>query len=297
MENDTPVISSKNKRLALFLLIITTILWGSSFIITKNLVKEMPIFFYLGLRFLIALLGFSPCFIKLRKITKKILIFGSFSGVIYFIAIAFQTYGLAITSAGKAGFITGISTVIVPFLAWIILKKKTKKIIFVSVSLSIIGLSLLMLNAEEGINFGDMLVLMCAFLFAVFIVLNDKYVKLVDILLYTLVQLIVIVALCFLFSALLKESFNLYSVSIDFWFIMLYLAFIVTALTFYFQNWSQKYQESSETAIIFTLEPVFAVIFASFLIGNEKLSIQIIIGCVLIFIAIFLISLKSSQEE
>jgi len=296
LENDSPLNQSKSRRLALFLLIITTILWGSSFIITKNLVKEMPIFFYLGLRFLIALLGFSPFFIKLKTINKKILIFGSFSGVIYFIAIAFQTYGLAITSAGKAGFITGISTVIVPFLAWIILKKKIKKIIFVSVALSIIGLSLLMLNGDEGINIGDMLVLVCAFLFAVFIVLNDKYVKLVDILLYTIVQLIIIVSLCFLFSIALKESFNL-QLKINFWFIMLYLAFIVTALTFYFQNWSQKFQESSETAIIFTLEPVFAVIFASFLIGNEKLSIQIIIGCVLIFTAIFLISLKSSKEK
>jgi len=99
LENDSPLNQSKSRRLALFLLIITTILWGSSFIITKNLVKEMPIFFYLGLRFLIALLGFSPFFIKLKTINKKILIFGSFSGVIYFIAIAFQTYGLAITSA------------------------------------------------------------------------------------------------------------------------------------------------------------------------------------------------------
>ena len=74
LENDSQLNLSKNKRLSLFLLIITTVLWGSSFIITKNLVKDMPIFFYLGLRFLIALLGFSPFFLKLRKITKKILI-------------------------------------------------------------------------------------------------------------------------------------------------------------------------------------------------------------------------------
>jgi drug/metabolite transporter (DMT)-like permease len=86
------------------------------------------------------------------------------------------------------------------------------------------------------------------------------------------------------------------SAKLDFWLIMLYMGFIVSTLTFFFQNWSQKYQDPSKTAIIFTLEPVFAVLFASFLIGSELLSLQSWIGCGLIFLAILITVLKSGEK-
>ena len=81
----------------------------------------------------------------------------------------------------------------------------------------------------------------------------------------------------------------------NFWFIMVYMGLIVTTLTFLFQNWGQRHQGPSQTAIIFTLEPVFAVIFASFIIGNEILSLYTWIGCGLIFIAILITVLKNED--
>ncbi|TFG20800.1 MAG: DMT family transporter, partial [Promethearchaeota archaeon] len=287
---------STNSSISLIFLILTTILWGSTFIITKNMTQTVPIFIYLGLRFLIALIGFAPFLYRLKEINKNIVLFGFIAGFLYFLAIVFQTYGLQTTSAGKAGFITGLSTIIVPFIVWILYKKPLDKKIWLAVCLSIIGMAFLMLEGESGIIIGDILVLICAFFCALFIIMNDKYVRIVDVYLYSIVQLLVITILCFLFSFLINEDYDLYSANIGFWLIMIYMGLIVTTLTFFFQNWSQKHIEPSKTAIIFTLEPVFAVLFASWIIGSEILSWLGWLGCGLIFIAILITVIKSGSS-
>ena len=287
---------SEKKIIAILLLILTSVLWGSTFIITKTVTKEVPLFLYLSLRYFIALLGFAPIFIRLKKINKEILWMGIISGLIYYFAISFQTIGLQTTSAGKAGFITGLSTVMVPFLAWIILKKKEVNIrVWFAVILSIIGMAFLLLEGNEGVLIGDLLILICAVFCAFFIIFNDKYVQLVDIYLYSIIQLATLSILCFVSSLLTHETYDLMNARMEFWLIMFYMGFIVTTLTFLFQNWGQQYQGPSQTAIIFTLEPVFAVLFASYLIGNEILSLQAWIGCGLIFIAILITVVRNEQ--
>ncbi len=292
---DTLTTSDSNLRtIAIIALIFTTILWGTSFIITKTVTKEVPIFLYLGLRYFIALIGMSPFLIRIKKINKHIIWMGAFTGLIYYFAIATQTIGLQTTSAGKAAFITGLSTIMVPFLAWIIFKKKNfTKRIWIAVVLSIIGMAFLLLEANVGVLIGDILILICAVFCAIFIVYNDKYVRLVDVYLYSFIQLLTLTLLCFSSSIILSESYDLMTANVSLWLIFLYMGFIATTLTFIFQNWGQQHQDPSKTAIIFTLEPVFAVLFASFLIGNETLTWQMLIGCGLIFIAILITVMKN----
>ncbi|MFX0070134.1 MAG: DMT family transporter [Candidatus Hermodarchaeota archaeon] len=287
---------SNHKILALILLIVTTILWGSSFIIAKQLTQEVPIFVYLSLRFIISLIGFVPFLIKMRNVNKEIIWMGIISGIIYYFAIAFQTYGLQTTSAGKAAFITGLATIMVPFFIWIFFKKNivTKKI-WIAAALTIIGMGFLLLEGNENVLIGDILVLICAIFCAFFIIYNDKFVRIVDVYLYTIVQLFVIALLCISSSLILNEGYDITNMSINLWFIIIYMGFIVTFLTFIFTNWSQQHQEASQTAIIFALEPVFAVIFASFLIGNEILSWQTWLGCGLIFVAILITVVKNDN--
>ncbi len=288
--------SSKQKLIANILLISTTILWGTTFIITKNLTQEVPIFLYLGLRFSFAIIGFLPYFIHIKKINKKIILYGALTGLIYCFAIIFQTFGLQTTTAGKAGFITGLSTIMVPFLTWLWFKKTFKKRVWLAVIISVIGMALLLLEGESGVVGGDFLVLICAVFCAFHIVLTDKFVRLVDVYLYSIVQLTTISLFCFGSSFLFNETFDLINVGLPFWLIMIYLGVIVTAGTFFFQNWGQQHQGPSQTAIIFTLEPVFAVIFASFIIGNETMSIMGWLGCTLIFIAILITVLKNNAN-
>ncbi len=285
--------SSNNKKIAVALLILTTVLWGSTFILTRNIIKNVPIFFFLGFRFLFALLIFLPFLPRLKDANKKLILYGFLAGTVYFIAIAIQTIGLQTTTAGKAGFITGLNAIMVPFLAWKIYKKPANRSIWIALVLAVIGMALLMLEGESGVVIGDILILFCAFGFAIYIIMVDRDVKVVDIYLYLIVQLLVIVILCFTFSILLQESYDLSSANLNFWLIIIYMGCIASGLTFLFQNWGQKQVEPSQTAIIFTLEPVFAVLFASFLIGNETLTWQMLIGCGLIFIAILITVMKN----
>ena len=283
------------KIIANILLVLTTLLWGTSFIITKNLTQDVPIFLYLGIRFSIAILGFVPYLIRIKRMNKKILLFGTLTGLMYYFAIVFQTLGIQTTTAGKAAFITGLSTIMVPFITWLSFRKVLKKRVWFAVIISIIGMVFLLLEGESNIIIGDFLVLLCAVLYAFFIVLNDKYVRIVDVYLYSAVQLIVISVLSFGGAFLFNETFDLLSMSVPFWLIFIYMGLAVTTGTFIFQNWSQQHQGPAQTAIIFTLEPVFAVIFASFIIGDETMTWLGWLGCALIFIAILITVLKNSK--
>lgn len=287
----------KNRIIANILLISTTVLWGSSFIITKNLTQTVPIFFYLGIRFLIAFVGFCPYFIRIKKINRRILFLGILTGVIYHFGIFFQTWGIQTTTAGKTAFITGLSTIMVPFIIWIGFKKTLKKRIWIAVIISVVGMAFLLLEGASGIIIGDILVLFCAILYAIFVVLNEKYVRILDVYLYSMVQILTICVLSFGSSLLIQESITLELFDQSFWFIIIYMGIGVTTLTFLFQNWSQQYQGASQTAIIFTLEPVFAVIFASFILGNESMTFFGWLGCGLIFLAILITVITPKNDK
>jgi len=289
--------NAKKKVIANILLIVTTLLWGTSFIITKNLTQEVPIFLYLGIRFSIAFIGFIPYFIRIKRINKKILLFGALTGLMYYFAIVFQTLGIQTTTAGKAAFITGLSTIMVPFITWLGFRKAIKKRVWLAVIISISGMVFLLLEGESSIIIGDFLVLLCAVLYAFFIVLNDKYVRTVDVYLYSMVQLIVISVLSFGGSFLFNEAYDMTNISLPFWLIFIYMGLAVTSGTFIFQNWGQQHQGPTQTAIIFTLEPVFAVIFASFVFGSEIMTPYGWIGSLLVFSAILITVFKNNKEN
>ncbi len=221
---------------------------------------------------------------------------GVVTGIIFFLGMLFQTYGIQETSAGKTGFITGLSTVMVPFMIGFKSHQRLKRKIWIAVLLSVIGMALLLLEGESGLSWADVLILICAFFFALYIVLNDRYVKLVDVYLYTIIQLTLVSLLSFVSSFLLQEPWELTSFDFNFWILIIYLGVIVAAFAFIFQNWSQKHLTPSQTAIIFTLEPVFGLLFGIW-IGNETISLLGGIGCGLIFSAIFISSFKDQVSD
>ncbi|MHA1915096.1 MAG: DMT family transporter [Promethearchaeota archaeon] len=288
---------TRNRKIvAILLLVLTTVLWGTSFILTKNITEDVPIFLYMGLRFAIAFLGFAPMFFRLKNLDKRMLLMGILTGMIYFFGFAIQTHGLQTTTAGKAGFVTGLSAIIVPFIAWLVFKKRPNWRIWIAVVLSISGMAFLLLEGEKGIIIGDLIVLISAFFWASFIIFNDKFVRQVDIYAYSIIQMLVISLASFVSSFILGESFAIMSLPPSFWYIMVYMGIGVMTLTIFFQNWGQQYQGATTTAMIFTLEPVFAALFG-FIIGDEILTLFAWIGCGLIFIAILVTVVKRSNNE
>ncbi len=303
MENirkDSASPSSWKKFLSFLLLVLTTLLWGTTFIITKNVVSHVPVFFYISIRFLFALIVLVPIILfRLKEVNKALIRAGILNGLIYFLALSTQTIGLQTTTAGKAGFITGLNSLIVPFLMWVGFKKPVKKRIWASVIISVVGMLLLMVDEVSGFVIGDIFEILCAFFCAIYIILVDYHVniKQLDVYAYCFTQIVMVFLASSLTMVISNETFIIKNLTLPFWLVMMYLGAIVTSLTFIFQNQAQVHVEPSKTAIIFALEPVFALLFASFLIGDEKITLQGLIGCSLIFVAILLAVIKNNGWE
>lgn len=287
---------SKRKLFLENILFFNPIVYGSTYVLTQEVTAVMPSFFYIGLRFLIAFVCLIPLFGRLRKVKKEMLKISLISGVLFFIANASQTLGLQFTSPSKAGFITGLNVVIIPILLAFIFKIKPKKTVWIAVFLAILGIFVLSFSGVEPLNIGDLLVLICAISFSFYVIFLDKKKDSIDIIPFTIVQLFIIAFLS-IFTSLLTENWvAIFSDNFEIMFslsnilTLIYIGAVATTLTFLVQIVGQKYTPPSKTALILSLEPVFATIFG-ILLGNDILTLQNIIGFLLIFSGILVVKL------
>ena len=141
------------KILAAIGLIITTIIWGSAFVVMKNSVDIISPTYLLALRFTIAAIALILVFWrKVMKINKSDLFCGGLLGVFLFVSYFFQTYGLKYTTASKNAFITTLYVILVPFLHWFFNHKKPKRNNIIAACIAVVGLALLSLEGDLSIN-------------------------------------------------------------------------------------------------------------------------------------------------
>lgn len=282
-------------------LLLNTLIWGGTFAIVKNAFNDVSPLLFLGLRFLIATFLFLPFVYKqLLKADKKTILAGVILGVFYFSGFATQTLGLNITSATKSGFITGTFVIFIPILQLIIERRKPKWFNIVSVSLVLIGLVMLASKGDNALdfiqqlgsdfNFGDLLTLFCAILFAFQVVYVDIFTKKYNYLPMVFVQLLItglgglVFSFIFSISELETVRFNLNS---SVFASLIYTAIFASIIATIIQLKFQKIVSPTKAGIIFSIEPIFAAAFAFFLL-NEKISNFGIVGCALIFIGLIL---------
>lgn len=257
-----------------------TIIWGSSFILTKNSLDHLETFNFLVVRFIIAAVLSSIIFYKnMLHLQKDTLIYGIRIGIILFSGYALQTMGLNYTTASKSAFITGFSVVIVPLLSSLLLKQKPNKAAVIGAVLALTGLAFLTLETSFSLNIGDLLTMMAAFLFALHIITVGKYTVKVDSVALGIIQVAVVGCLSLIFTCI-RETPILPKGS-DVWFSILFLAVACTSVAFLVQNIMQKFTSPTHTALIYSGEPVFAAIFAYFVAG-ERLTIGGIFGAAMI---------------
>jgi len=268
------------------------IIWGSTFAIIKDILKQIMPFTFLSYRFFLATLVLGILFWKrIKYVDKTILGKGSLIGIFLFLGYTFQTLGLKYTTATKAGFITGLSVVLVPLFSFFFIKEKIRRNSAVGVILAFIGLWFLNYNKSFSFNFGDLLVLMCAVSFALHIILVGLYTRRLDYILLVIIQLFTVFILSVIFSLFLESpAVHLYY-SYKVWWAIILTAVFATALAFYMQNRFQQYSTATKTAIIFSGEPIFAAIFAYLLLG-EKVGLITWVGGLLIFLGMII-----SQRE
>jgi len=260
------------------------VIWGSTFAIIKGILDQIMPFTFLACRFFLA--AFILCVIfwkRLKNIDQIILRRGFLIGIFLFLGYTFQTVGLKYTTATKAGFITGLSVVLVPFISYFFIKEKVYRNSVIGVIFAVIGLWFLNYNGSFNFNFGDFLVLLCAMSFAMHIISVGLYAKKMDYVLLVIVQL----ATVFILSLLMALFFEIPEIHLSYpynvWWGIVLTGIFATALAFYMQNRFQRYSTATKTAIIFSGEPIFAAIFAYLLLGEKVGLIAWIGGLLIIF--------------
>lgn len=291
-------------------LLFNTLIWGGTFALIKSAFQDISPSLFLTLRFSLATLLLLPFIFKvLRNVNKQTIVAGSILGIFYFTGFAAQSVGLNLTTATKSGFITGTFVVFIPILQLIIEKRIPKWFNVLSVILVLLGLIMLSSRGENVVEFlsqlgsdfnlGDFLTLICALLFAFQVVYVDVFTKKYDYLPMVFIQLFITGLGGFILTALfsltgieiIKFNFNN-----NLFFAIIYTSVFASILATIIQLKFQKNVSPTKAGIIFSIEPIFAAIFAYFLL-NEKISNFGLIGCVLIFAGLIISEVLSVKNE
>ncbi len=284
------------KRFAKLALLLATIIWGSSFFIMKNAVDQIPTPYLLGIRFLVAAALLAIIFAKrLKKINKEYIWQSAIIGLCLYLAYFVQTLGLARTTPGKNAFLTAVYCIIVPFLYWMVDRKRPGKSNVIAAFLCVAGIGLVSLTSELTMGLGDTLTLLGGFFYAAHIVVVAKFGKDKDMFVVTTLQFAYCALYAGITSLILRPEMNLV-VSNRLWIELAYLAVACTAVALLLQNLGQKYTPPSSASLILSLESVFGVIF-SVIFYDERLTLRMIAGFGLIFIAIVISECFSTDAQ
>ena len=278
-------------------LLLVTLIWGSTFVMVKNAVASFPVFSFLALRFAFAALALLP-FVVLRRGNARakcrraraspppspLLLRAAapvLLGVALFAGYAFQTAGLHLTTPAKAGFITGLSVVIVPLFAALILRQPPARNVWLGVGLAVVGLAFLTLQPGLQVAPGDLLVLACAFAFAAHILLTGYFAPRYDPLSLTLGSIITVAILSGAAALIFDRPLDPAALTPSVLFAAAFTGVLATSVAFGLQTSAQRFTTATHTALIFAAEPVFAGLFSFLLIG-EVLGLKQVLGCLLI---------------
>ena len=263
-------------------LLSVTFFWGTTFILSKIILVDIPLSKFLVIRLTMAalLIGiFSLRYFK--ELNFVILKHGTILGVLLFFSYLFQMWGIKYTSASNAGFITGLSVVLVPVFAVLFFRDRPKIASLVGVLFATLGLFYLSGGDFNQLNQGDWLVFVCALTVTFHVILTGRYAPHHNIYLLTAIQLTATAVLCIIFA--LIDGSPVPELSWSTIAVLVYLAIFGTVYTFVMQTAMQRYTTATRTALVFAMEPVFAALFA-YLIGGELLGAMGWFGGLLILI-------------
>jgi drug/metabolite transporter (DMT)-like permease len=279
--------------LALTALVSVTAVWGSTFLIVQNAVIRMPVMDFLAVRFTIAsliMLILRPSCLK--HITRRSLVHGFLLGIALGSGYIAQTFGLLSASAAVSGFITGMFVVLTPVIAWLVLRHKISRNTWLAVLLAIFGLALLSLHGWS-LGIGESLTLACAIFFAIHIVGLGEWSYQHETYGLTLIQISTVAVISLIASA---PGGIMLPPDPGVWLAIGITAVLATAAAFLVQTWAQALVSPTRAAVVMTMEPVFAGIFAV-AIGGNQLTLRTVIGAVCVLAAMLIVQIKSSVSS
>ena len=265
-------------------LLTAALIWGSSFIVLKDAVDNIPIYQLLAIRFTLGGLLLGVVFRKqLGENLRAILPHGILCGVLLLAAYAAQTYGLLTTTPGTNAFLTAVYCVIVPFAAWALFRKPPTVYNWAAAVMCVAGIGLISLSGDLSIGKGEWFTLLSGLLYALHIMALSRFGEHDDPIALTTVQFAVVAVLSWGCSWVFEPGAALPAP--EAWPALLYLTVFATAVTLVLQSVGQSLTPPNQSAILLSLESVFAVLF-SLLLGREALTPQLALGFTLVFISV-----------
>jgi drug/metabolite transporter (DMT)-like permease len=282
------VSAEKGSGVATLGLLAVTAIWGSTFVLIKDVVGRMAVVDFLAVRFAIAAVVMLAVFaVPVWRLGRAERWRALGLGVLYGFAQWLQTEGLARTSPSVSGFVTGMYVVITPMLALLLFRQRMPASTWFAAMLATVGLGVLALNGFT-VDLGVLLTLASAALYALHIVGLGHWSKTGSAFGMSAVQMVGIAAVCLL--ATLPHHGPALPPDGKAWVAVLYMALIAGAFALLVQTWAQAHMPATRAAIVMTTEPVFAAGFAV-LLGVDALTIRMVVGGGLVLAAMYLVEL------
>lgn len=288
---------TKREILADSLLLLTALIWGCAFAVVKNALDSFPPGAIIAMRYLIAA-GITGILFRrhLKELTRGDVARGALVGLLLFGAYIVQTTGLQYTTAGKNAFLTTVYVLLVPFGCALLFHQKLQKSNLIAAVMMLVGIGLLSLDGQGGgLNPGDILTLICGFLFAGHIIAVEQCQKKTN----TYALIVLQFAFCALYAGLYNRVFErgmplaFTPGSIGG---LLYIAVFSTTIGMSLQNIGQSMAPASHAVILLSLESVFGVLFSCLLLG-EKVTLQMGVGFAIIFAALLVSELAPGKKD
>lgn len=274
------------------LLLFVSAVWGSGFVAQRIAAGQMGNFTFNGLRFLLAgLLVLALVRFKFN-IGRENLGWMALAGTVLFAAATLQQVGIKTTTAGNAGFITGLYVVIIPIFLTIFSRQRIHWTTWTAAGLAVVGTLLLSGGGRYKLATGDGIVLLGAFFWALHVILVGKMARRMDNLHFAIGQFVICGLLNMIFGLIFE--FPPLPSSATAWLAVLYSAILPIGLGFTLQVVAQRRAPTADAAIIFSMEAVFGALFGYWFLAEFLLPLQIL-GCAVILLAIFIAQLRPGE--
>lgn len=285
------------------LLTLAAFIWGTAFVAQNAGLELIGNFTFLCLRSCLAVVVLTPVsrfiFINNKKkigdgehgenktfLSKRLILGGVLCGGSVCLASLVQQYGIMFSSVGKSGFLTTLYILIVPVLG-LVFKRKVKPVLWFCIAIATCGMYFLCVTEAGSIEIGDILLILCAFLFAVQIMIVDHFVKTVDGVRLSLVQFGVSAVISAIGMFVFEDPDPVAIAQA--WFPVFYAGVLSSGIAFTLQIVAQKNLNPTFASLLMSLESVFAALAGAFF--GERLSGREIFGCALVFLAIIVAQL------
>jgi drug/metabolite transporter (DMT)-like permease len=280
---------SKSHFKGIILLILVNLIGATTFPLTKEIVTSLSPSTLIAVRFIVASAFFAA---YLRNLNLRLVRDGVAIGFLLFLYLAIETVALGTIPANRAVFIASLSTLIVPLLGLLSGQRVTSKT-FIASALAVLGIGAMFWEGGE-LGIGDLLMFVDAVVYAVYILYLEQVASRHATLPLTGVQLLFIGGLGTVWSN--SQLLTQFDAIEQHWQPIVYLAVIATAVAIWLQTLAQRWVSGAESALLYTLEPLFSVIFSYWLLG-EKLGTRGIFGAVLVLAALILSQIPEAEDK